>query len=249
MSEAGTIRPRSELSGSHSDVIRLAPAIATWAFGWLGGMLIVAPIVLALLGVDGSDYTIPELAAAMTGAWLVFLAALSFTSRKYGSGRPMADFLAHYAVRFRPIDLVGLPLGVVGQLVLVPLLYLPLREWWPDTFSEAELEERAQELADKAGGANTVLLVLIVAIGAPIVEELVYRGLLQRSMMRTIGAVPGLAVVAIWFALVHPSPVEYPGLLLAGLLFGGCLLVTGRLGASIVTHAAFNAVGLALALW
>jgi membrane protease YdiL (CAAX protease family) len=51
-----------------------------------------------------------------------------------------------------------------------------------------------------------------------------------------------------WFALVHPSPVEYPGLLLAGLTFGACLLVTGRLGASIVTHFAFNVTGLVLAL-
>jgi hypothetical protein len=148
----------------------------------------------------------------------------------------------------RPIDLVGLPVGVIGQLAVIPLLYLPLREIWPDTFSQSELEERAQELADKADGWTVLLLVLVVAVGAPIVEELVYRGLLQRSMATRVGAVGGLVLTSMWFALVHPSPVEYPGLFAAGLLFGAGVLLTDRLGASILTHAAFNATGLVLAL-
>ncbi len=148
-----------------------------------------------------------------------------------------------------PIDLVGVPVGVLGQLVIVPLVYVPLRQLWPDTFSEAELEERAQELADKANGWTVVLLVLVVVIGAPIVEELVYRGLLQRSIAASIGGVAGLLITSAWFALVHPSPVEYPGLFLAGLMFGAGVLLTDRIGPSILTHAAFNATGLALALW
>jgi membrane protease YdiL (CAAX protease family) len=51
-----------------------------------------------------------------------------------------------------------------------------------------------------------------------------------------------------WFALVHFSPVEYPGLFLAGLVFGGCVVATGRIGPAILTHAAFNAVGLVIVL-
>ena len=42
-------------------------------------------------------------------------------------------------MRFRPIDVVGVPIGVLSQLVLVPLVYLPLRRLWPDTFSEDRL--------------------------------------------------------------------------------------------------------------
>lgn len=235
-------------SDARPSPIRLGPAFATWFVGWVVGMFIVASSILLAFGVDGDDYTIPQLAVATLASWAVFLAALGFTSRRYGTGNLIGDFRAHYAVSFRPIDLLGVPAGVIGQLVVVPLVYVPLRAIWPDTFSADELEERARELADKADGWTVVLLVLVVAVGAPIVEELVYRGLLQRSISGVIGAAPGLVVASMWFALVHPSPVEYPGLLFAGLLFGGGLLATGRIAPSVITHAAFNATGLVLAL-
>ena len=70
-----------------------------------------------------------------------------------------------------------------------------------------------------------------------------YRGLLQRSIAAASGRVPALLVTSIWFALVHPSPIEYPGLFVAGLVFGAGVPLTGRIGPSILTHAAFNATG------
>lgn len=234
-------------SQSRATTIRIGPAIATWAVGWGVGMVLIAPSILAAFGVDGDDYTVVQLAAATGAAWLVMIAALAFASRRYGTGHPRHDFVEHYGLRFRPIDLVGVPAGVVGQLAIVPLVYVPLRAIWSDTFSKSELEERARDLADKASGWAIVLLVVVVVIGAPLVEELVYRGLLQRSMSARLGVVPGLAIMSIWFALMHPTPVEWPGLAVAGALFGAGLALTGRIGPSILTHAAFNATGLILA--
>ncbi len=233
---------------SRATTVRVGPAIATWAVGFVLGMVFIAPGVLAILGVDGSDYTVPQLAIATGAAWLVQIAALAFTSSHYGKGEPVEDFVEHYGLRFRPIDLVGVPVGVIAQLAIVPLVYVPLRAIWPDTFSKSELEHRARELADKANGWTVVLLVIIVVIGAPIVEELVYRGLLQRSMSAAFGAVPALVVMSLWFALMHPTPIEWPGLMIAGALFGAGLALTGRIGPGIITHAAFNATGLILAL-
>ena len=234
-------------SQSRAATIRVGPAIATWAVGWGVGMVLIAPSILAALGVEGDDYTVAQLAAATGAAWLVMVACLAWTSRRYGTGLPRHDFVEHYGFRFRPIDLVGVPVGVLGQLVIVPIVYMPLRAIWSDTFSKSELEQRARELADKASGWAIVLLVIVVVIGAPLVEELVYRGLLQRSMSAALGVVPGLAIMSIWFALMHPTPVEWPGLVVAGALFGAGLALTGRIGAGILTHAAFNATGLILA--
>jgi membrane protease YdiL (CAAX protease family) len=228
--------------------IPLGAAFLTWLVGWALGMILVAATVLAALGVEGDDYSIGELALATTAAWLVLLAALIFTSRRYGSGGHGGDFADHYAVAWKPVDLIGLPIGVATQLLLVPLVYLPLRELWPTTFSDDEIEQRAQELADKAGGATTVLLFVVVAVGAPLVEELVYRGLLQGAVSRVVGAWVGLLLASAWFALVHPSPVEWPGLFVAGLTFGCWLTLTGRIGGAVMTHLAFNVTGLFMAL-
>lgn len=213
--------------------------------GWAVGSLIAAPLLVAAMGAElGDDLTIPQLLVVAVGAWTAFLVALAIASRKFGTG----DLLGDFAARFRAIDLVGVPLGVLTQLALIPLLYVPLRALWPDTFSSERLEERAQDLADRANGFSAVLLVLIVVVGAPIVEELVYRGLLQRSLGSIVNAWPALVMTAMWFSLIHLSPVEYPGLFLAGLVFGAGVVATNRIGPAIVTHAAFNATGIIVVL-
>lgn len=225
--------------------IAIGPAMGTWSVAWIGGTIVAAPMVITLLGAElGDDLTIPELAAASAATWTVMIAALVVASRRFGTGEPVAD----YAARFRPIDLAGIPLGVATQLVFVPLLYVPLRAWWPDTFSDERIEQRARDLADRAGGWLTVLLVVVVVLGAPLVEEFVYRGLLQRSVTSTVGTGIGLVSTSLWFALVHFSPAEYPGLFLAGFVFGVCVVLSGRIGPAIVTHAAFNATGLIVVL-
>lgn len=225
--------------------IGVGQALGTWSAAWIGGTLLAAPAMIALLGASlGDDLTIPQLAAASAATWAVMIVALVVASRRFGTG----DVLADYGATFRPIDLVGVPLGIATQMAFVPALYVPLRGLWSDTFSDEQIEERAQDLADRAGGWSTVLLVLVVVVGAPLVEEFVYRGLLQRSVSAAVGVWFGLVSTSAWFALVHFSPVEYPGLFLAGLVFGGCVALTGRIGPAIVTHAAFNATGLIVVL-
>jgi membrane protease YdiL (CAAX protease family) len=174
---------------------------------------------------------------------VAYLVGMWAASKRSATGH----FVDDYRLRFAPIDAVGVPIGVLTQLVLIPLVYLPLQEWWPDTFSDDRLSENAEKLVDRASGGTTVLLVLMVCVGAPIVEELVYRGLLQGSLAARFDHVLAWLAASAWFAAIHFRPVEYPGLFLFGLVAGACLLVTGRLGMSIVTHVAFNVTGLLLA--
>jgi uncharacterized protein len=223
--------------------VGIGKASTTWLVCWLVGNL-VAGAVVAAVGDDAAG-EIP-IWATVVGAfilWVPFLVGLVVVSRTDGTG----DIVGDYQLRFAPIDLLGIPIGILGQLVIVRLVYLPLEAIWPDTFSEDRLTESARDLWDRADGVWLVALVLVVVVGAPVVEELVYRGLLQGAFVRRINEVLAVVVVAAWFALIHFRPVEYPGLFAIGLVFGVCALVTGRLGMSIAAHVGFNAVGLALA--
>ena len=212
---------------------------------WLVGNLAAG----AVLSASGKK-TVAEaghgwLVGISVAQWLPMLLALWLLGRRFGSG----NFAADYGLSFRPIDLIGIPIGVVTQLALVPLLYLPLESIWPATFGDDEIEKRARELYGNPSSVSLVLLILVVVVGAPLVEELVYRGLLQGALGRTLHQWRGwlaMVLVAALFALVHFSPVEYPGLFLVGLVLGICALRTGRLGMGILTHAAFNAAALAV---
>lgn len=218
-------------------------AAAAWAIAWVVGGLVLGGVALTAMGADFDSLTIVQIAVAAALSWAVFVVALYVVSDRVGTRNLLAD----YRVSVRPADLLAVPAGVIGQLALIPALYWPLQQFWPDTFSNEQLEERAVDLAERATGDRAVLLVIVVVIGAPLFEELVYRGLLQRSLVGALGRSAGLLVAAAWFSLIHLAPIEFPGLFVAGLLFGAALLYTDRLGPAILTHAAFNATGLVMA--
>ena len=231
-------------SAVESAKIPFPVAMGTWVAAWLGGSLVFAlPLIAVFEGPEGGSFSIPQLGALALVSWATFLAALVLVSRRAGSG----DFVNDFALSGRVVDLAAVPAGVLAQLAIVPAVYWPLQQWWPDAFSDERLEQRAVELVDRAGGINTVLLALVVVVGAPVVEELVYRGLIQRSLGTVVSRWPALLLAAIWFAAIHLAPAETPGLFVAGLLFGGCVTLTGRLGPAMLAHAAFNATGLLMA--
>lgn len=222
--------------------IDIRRAALVWLGAWFLGSL-VASSVVAASGHDSSA-TAPTwvLLAAAACTWTPLVVGVVVLSRRFGTGSLGAD----YGLRFRAADLVGIPLGVACQVALVPALYWPLQRAWPATFGRDRVERSARDLAENAHGAWVLALVLVVVIGAPLVEELVYRGLLQGAVARRVHRVVAIVAVAAWFALVHFRPVEYPGLFAFGLVLGVLAMRTGRLGASVLAHVAFNATGLAM---
>lgn len=208
--------------------------------GWLTGSLLGGLALTAIAGDDGVDEApIGALAVSLLVLWGFELAACALASQRDGTG----DFAADLGLTARPIDLIGLPIGAVAQLALIPAVYAPLRAIWPDTFTTEALEENARDLVDRADGGLIVLLFVLVVIGAPLVEEILYRGLLQRPALDRFPRWAVVIGVAAIFAVIHFRPVEYPGLFAAGLVFGVCAAVTGRLGMAITAHVGFNAVG------
>lgn len=232
------------MSGAHDSAapvaVPLGEALTGWLAAWVGSGLFATSLLLAA---DSAGDASPTLLALSAGIqWLALLAVTAYLVRRHGSGR----FAAGIGLRVRPVDLLGIPAGVVAQLALVPLVYVPLRAIWPATFDADEIERRARELWESASGGGAVLLVVVVVVGAPLVEEIVYRGLLQRSLAGRLGRTAAWALGAVLFAGIHLQAVELPGLFVAGLVFGAGLLLTGRLGACVLAHVAFNAAGLAL---
>lgn len=220
--------------------------IAYFLVTWVAAAFASSLVILAFGRSDG-DTPIATLAASLSTGWLVYAVGAWVTSRQIGS----RDVRADVGVSFARVDLLGVVVGVVTQLALVRVVYVPLRAIWPATFTEQALRETAEDLVERARSTSDLMLVvlaLVVVLGAPVFEELVYRGLLQRPLLQKYS--PGLVVVgvAVLFALIHFRPVEYPGLFVAGLVFGLCAWRTGRLGMGFAAHLAFNAVGLVMAL-
>jgi membrane protease YdiL (CAAX protease family) len=225
--------------------IDASTAVVTFVGSWMVAQ-VVSSVILVVVG-DGesaSEASFGVLAVALAGAWASYLVGMWIASQRAGSGSMVAD----YGFSFRWVDLVGLAVGAGSQLVVIRVVYLPLEAVWPDTFTQDRLEENAQNLVDRAGGASTLLLAAVVVIGAPVVEELFYRGLLQRSLAARFNEGLVLVGVAAIFAAVHFRPIELPGLFVFGLILGWAALRARRLGPAITIHIGFNLTGLLLVL-
>ena len=216
---------------------------------WIGCYLaaIVLTVVVTSSAVSGSNNTATEnpttfvVALSALGLWLPFVFMLRWVARRAGT-----DFRTYFGLRFAKIDWLGVPLGVFCQVVLMNVVNWPLNKWWPETFNPERIETRARDLVDNAQGAWFIVLFVVVVIGAPFVEELVYRGFIQGGLQTRIGSTWALIITSAWFTVVHMEPIEFPGLFAFAIVLGLCYRRTQRLGLSITTHLAFNATGLIL---
>ena len=197
----------------------------------------------------------------------VLFAALVFVSRTRGLRRLRADF----GLIFRPVDLA---IGF-GIAVLVRILSLI------EGFVVVGIAGKGPTRGNVSFGHDPLWIIingfLIGALVAPVVEELLFRGLVLRAVrwailrgpwrsprpqpadptIRNRAAVIAVLVSAVVFSVLHlDEAIGDPVLLVtlglftltAGLLHGMITVVTGRLGPAIVAHVLFNGSSVLLAI-
>lgn len=118
------------------------------------------------------------------------------------------------------------------------------------------IESNTEGVADGAVDRGYVISLLVLAvIAAPIVEEIVFRGLVLRGLLSRMGAVPAIAIQAVLFGVAHVDPVRGVGNIGLALVLGSVGATLGaaaylfrRIGPSILAHGILNAVALTLVL-
>ena len=224
---------------------------------WLGSRLIAGVIAAPFLG-EGAQLDPARLVITQVPFWAATVGGLYWISRREGE-----RFGPFVRWGFKPPDaLVGLVAGF-GLHWGVNLLYRAL----DSVGVSGDPSESARKLVEASPGVlGKVTLVVMVSVGAPLVEELYYRGVAQRTAVElaggtaapcvnrrsALGAAIGIGAVAVFFALSHINSgadlIQVPGLVLVGVVLGTLTWRFDRLGASIVTHGVFNLCSL-LVLW
>ena len=89
-----------------------------------------------------------------------------------------------------------------------------------------------------------------VAVVAPIVEELIFRGLILNGLRLNYKAVTAVFMSALLFALFHLNPWQFPATFVLGLLLGWIMLRTNNILLAIIGHSVNNfLVLLSLTYW
>lgn len=88
---------------------------------------------------------------------------------------------------------------------------------------------------------------LVVCLIAPVVEEMLFRGLILRSFLVNYSVNRAIVLSSLLFALFHMNLYQLPVAFIAGCLFAWLYVRTRSLWASILAHALYNAC--AMLLW
>ena len=168
-----------------------------------------------------------------------------YVRRRWGAGR-----LASLGWKFRWSDLGWGPLtwlaAVLSQSVLaaaVLIFDIPL---------SSNIDGTGDFDADRA---YLIATLIAAVIAAPIVEEIVFRGLVIRGFLSRMGPVAAIGLQGVLFGVAHVDPVRGAGniglaLVLSGVgvALGAAAYFTHRLGPTVIAHAIFNAVVFAIVL-
>jgi membrane protease YdiL (CAAX protease family) len=101
---------------------------------------------------------------------------------------------------------------------------------------------------DSSRAAPFVANFLVVAVVAPVVEELTYRGLGFAAVRQFFGGAAAVVVTGVAFGLAHGLVIALPVLTIFGLILGWLRLRTKSLYPPIILHAVFNGTALLAAV-
>ena len=216
------------------------PAEQPWGirhviFGWLLGQVSVILVFIAIEALDSSvdlddpsmDITAILQAALWVGTlgipvWLYFIKGVSW--KDFGWEFQKNDIFSGL--------LIGFGTQIAGGLLYLPLILI---------FDDIDVSSPARELVDKATGFGVFLLFLVVVVGAPLVEELFFRGLTLKAFEKKMSSRLAVLLSSLFFAIAHLQLIQFPALFLFGLVAGYLVKKYDRLGRAVWAHVGFNA--------
>jgi membrane protease YdiL (CAAX protease family) len=219
---------------------RSIPLGALWwaLLGLAVGEVVGSALALGVGSAMGAPVTAagPELAGEI-GLWAGMLGAVLMASRLYGQRSLRGDF----GFALRPVDLaIGLGAAVTG-LALVQVVGA--------VFAGTRFAgSNTQILSNQRGHpVGIVVVTVLVAVGAPVFEELFFRGLIRTALASKFGSHGAVWGQAVLFGLAHLGEAQGLGnvsvvfsLVMLGAVLGYTAMLTRRLGGGMIAHGLFN---------
>ncbi len=197
-------------------------------------------ILATVVVLAGGASTFASLTTVLVAQTVGSLGLAAAMSARRGTG----DWGRDFGLRIYPRDVWGIAVGfglqVLAALVIGPLVQLLAPEDAPQQ-SIVEIGE------DISGGFESLVFLFLVVILAPLVEEVIFRGMLLSRLRRSIGPWPAILVSAALFSLIHLTDPDailaVPSLFVVGVALGWVALRRGDLSLAIYVHAGVNLTG------
>jgi membrane protease YdiL (CAAX protease family) len=190
--------------------------------------------------------TKPTLASLGVGEAIGVGAVASFAARRVPEPQRERLGLRGFDAAFVPHLVALLP-----ALVVLSELDNVLRAFAPPPQVPEEIEELQEDFVGT--GPIAVVQTVLVAVGiAPIVEEWMFRGVIQQGLVAHLSRARGVVLTAGLYAMVHVGPAPstsgslspFLSSFVLGMILGAVRLATGSVLAPILLSAGIGALGL-----
>jgi membrane protease YdiL (CAAX protease family) len=145
------------------------------------------------------------------------------------------DFGITFSLKSLWFVLLGIGLQIATLIITVPIGLI--RD------NKVSQQEIASDLAN-AKGATLIIFAIFVAFIVPFAEELCFRGMFLRGLLKKTSPVIAILISGILFALVHLSDPNaiygFSALMLVGIISSALATYRGKIDASIALHVGFN---------
>jgi membrane protease YdiL (CAAX protease family) len=137
-------------------------------------------------------------------------------------------------------------LTAIGIQIVIAALLLLL---------DVPISSNVDEGESRATLGYKIAIVIVTVVAAPIVEEIIFRGVVLRGLLSRMGPVPAIAIQGVLFGVAHVDPSRGSGniglavvLSSVGIVFGAAAYLTRRIAPTVIAHAIFNGVVMILLL-
>lgn len=136
------------------------------------------------------------------------------------------------------LELTSFPIGIaiIGSLLMIPLHIAidPIVALFPVPES---LKQIMNSIYD-----NPIAIIATVAIAAPLLEEILFRGIILHGLLKNYSASISIAFSSLLFALIHGNVAQGLGAFLMGLFMGWLYWKTKSLYLPIILHFINNSI-------
>lgn len=106
------------------------------------------------------------------------------------------------------------------------------------------MDDSAKLLGSNPTIFQLIILAVVAVVGAPLFEELTFRGIVLNAVKERFGFWPSIIISGLVFSMAHLSIVNIIPLAIVGIILGLAYQRTKNLWTSITMHAVFNAAGI-----
>lgn len=206
---------------------------------FLGELLGVGSIFPVTLGIGIFGHGGSTLVDACAWEIVIFSLLLPYLARpdlagpaalwleRVGPWTALRIALAVFAINYLASDIIHAVLGT------------------PDSTPDDRIDQEFEDLQKHPLGY--ALFALIVVVLGPVIEELVFRGLIQTHVRAKLGPALGIAISGALFGLLHGGPPPYAAsLVFTGIVLGILREKTGGVTVPIAAHIVHNTLATAL---